>query len=132
MFNFFYAALQQQGSGNAVKVVRYRPGKKTVCVRFALGILCGTALLLAGHYGHLLYSAWFAESPPVVERPYKPSTQRYFYKKQPLPEAVEAIESETALPDDTQPDEVDIEPPEPDNRADLRERVEQAIKELQP
>lgn len=137
MFDFFYAALQQQRQGNAVSVSRGRAGIKAVCARLAVCAFCSATLLLAGYYSHLLYLAWFPAAQPVAELPYKLSTQRYFYKKQPLPEIAEVTETEDAPVEDEQADdsasaEEGDTPPLTENKADLRDRVEQAMKDLHP
>lgn len=138
MFDFFSAALQQQRSGNAVNISRRRRGIKTICVHAAVVIVCSVALLLAGHYSRLLFLAWFTAERPLPEQPYKLSTQRYFYKKQPLSEiATDAVEVEEVPAEDEQTDDIapvednDIEPSK-DNQAALRERVERAMKDLRP
>lgn len=137
MFDFFNAASQQQRSGNAVSIPRRRYGIKALCRFCVVSIFCGAILLLAGHYSHLLYLAWFTPEQPVTESPYKVSTQRYFYKKQPLPEMADIPATEPLPVDDEQPEESEAAEnseaePVPDNQTDLRERVEQALKDMRP
>lgn len=131
MFEFYFAAHQQQETGQRVTVQLQKRGKTKYAIWVLVTSLWFAGMVLAGGYAQQLWAIWIVKTENPVEEapPYKQSTQHYFFKKQPLPVVVEPAEDE-ADEDATIEDE-GAATEESEEKAGLRERVKNALNELQ-
>ena len=95
-------------------------------------------MVLVGGYARQLWVLWIVQAEVTVEaepHAFKQSTQHYFFKKQPLP-VVESVEEEDDpgvavenAPSSSEDEENTVE--ESEEKAGLRERVKNALNELE-
>lgn len=139
MFEFYIAAREQKETGHPGIFSRQKHSTIIYVICLLLICLWFAGMVLVGGYARQLWALWIVKAEVTVvdaETPaFKQSTQHYFFKKQPLPvvESVEeeddpgvAVENATSSSED---EENTVE--ENDEKAGLRERVKNALNELE-
>ncbi|EYD82238.1 TPA: hypothetical protein ACGJPB_003982 [Escherichia coli] len=138
MFEFYFAAHQQRESGQRVTVQLQKHGKTKYAIWALVTSLWFAGMVLAGGYAQQLWAIWIVKTENSVEEapPYKQSTQHYFFKKQPLPVVVEPAEDDadedaTIENEASSSEDEGTATGESEEKAGLRERVKNALNELQ-
>ena len=138
MFEFYIAAREQKETGHPGIFSRQKHSTIIYVICLLLICLWFAGMVLVGGYARQLWVLWIVKAEVTVEAEtpaFKQSTQHYFFKKQPLP-VVESVEEEDDpgvavenAPSSSEDEENTVE--ESDEKAGLRERVENALNELE-
>ena len=121
MFEFYIAAREQKETGHPGIFSRQKHSTIIYVICLLLICLWFAGMVLVGGYARQLWALWIVKAEVTVdaETPaFKQSTQHYFFKKQPLP-VVESVEEEDNTVEES------------DEKAGLRERVKNALNELE-
>ena len=137
MFEFYIAAREQKETGHPGIFSRQKHSTIIYVICLLLICLWFAGMVLVGGYARQLWALWIVKAEVTVEAEtpaFKQSTQHYFFKKQPLP--VESVEEEDDpdvavenAPSSSEDEENTVE--ESDEKAGLRERVKNALNELE-
>lgn len=137
MFEFYIAAREQKETGHPGIFSRQKHSTIIYVICLLLICLWFAGMVLVGGYARQLWALWIVKAEVTVdaETPaFKQSTQHYF-SKQPLP-VVESVEEEDEpgvavenAPSSSEDEENTVE--ESDEKAGLRERVKNALNELE-